>query len=33
MIVIRENKNINWKNYKRSKQNQKLAEKVAEGLF
>jgi len=29
--VIRENKNINWKNYKLSKQNQKLAEKVSRG--
>jgi hypothetical protein len=29
--VIKENKNINWKNYKLSKQNEKLAEKVSKG--
>ena len=29
--VIKENKNINWKNYKLSKQNKKLAEKVSKG--
>jgi hypothetical protein len=29
--VIQENKNINWKNYKLSKQNAKLAEKVSKG--
>ena len=29
--VIQENKNINWKNYKLSKQNEKLAEKVSKG--
>lgn len=29
--VIKENKNINWKNYKLNKQNEKLAEKVNKG--
>jgi hypothetical protein len=29
--VIQENKNINWKNYKLSKQNEKLVEKVSKG--
>ena len=29
--VIQENKNINWRNYKLSKQNEKLAEKVSKG--
>ncbi len=29
--VIKENKNINWKNYKLSKQNEKLVEKVSKG--
>ena len=29
--VIQENKNINWKNYKLNKQNEKLAEKVSKG--
>ena len=29
--VIKENRNINWKNYRLSKQNQKLAEKVSKG--
>jgi hypothetical protein len=29
--VIKENKNINWKNYKLNKQNKKLAEKVNKG--
>jgi len=29
--VIQENRNINWKNYKLNKQNQKLAEKVSKG--
>jgi hypothetical protein len=29
--VIEENKNINWKNYKLNKQNEKLAEKVNKG--
>ena len=29
--VIKENKNINWKNYKLNKQNEQLAEKVSKG--
>lgn len=29
--VIKENRNINWKNYKLNKQNQRLAEKVSKG--
>ena len=29
--VIKENKNINWRNYKLSKQNKKLEEKVSRG--
>jgi hypothetical protein len=29
--VIKENRNINWKNYRLSKQNEKLAEKVSKG--
>ena len=29
--VIKENKNINWRNYKLSRQNKKLAEKVSKG--
>jgi len=29
--VIQENKNINWKNYKLNRQNEKLAEKVSKG--